>query len=57
MNYKFLEAFSYGGLYYEPGQVVDLTPEVAATLPEGVAEQLPTAAKPAQDPPPKSAKS
>lgn len=44
MKYKFIEAFSYGGLYYEPGQVVDLTPEVAALLPDGVAEQLATEA-------------
>lgn len=51
MKFKFIEAFSYGGLYYEPGQIVDLTPEVAALLPAGVAEQLQPEA-----PPPRSAK-
>jgi hypothetical protein len=41
-KYKFFESFSYLGRYYEQGQEYELTPEIVAALPPGIAEEVPT---------------
>ena len=60
MKFRFLSAFSASGVYYEPGQVADLDPSVAATIPEGVAEQVeeapPETPETPPPPPPKGSK-
>ena len=38
MKYKFLESFSFAGIYYEQGQTYELTPEIVAALPSGITE-------------------
>lgn len=38
MKYKFIESFSFNGVYYKQGQSYELTPEIVAALPPGIAE-------------------
>jgi hypothetical protein len=38
MKYKFIESFSFNGVYYEERQTYELTPEIVAALPLGIAE-------------------
>ena len=47
MKYKFIESFSFNGMYYEQGQSYELTTEIIAALPAGIAEPE-TVAKPAK---------
>lgn len=47
MKYKFIESFSYNGVYYEQGQTYELTPETIAALPPDIAEAE-AATKPAK---------
>jgi hypothetical protein len=47
MKYKFIESFSFNGVYYERGQTYELTPEIIAALSAGIAEPE-TVAKPAK---------
>lgn len=47
MKYKFIESFSFNGAYYKQGQTYELTPEIVAALPPGIAEPE-VVAKPAK---------
>lgn len=38
MKYKFLESFTFSGVYYRAGETYELTPEIVAALPAGIAE-------------------
>lgn len=55
MKMRFIEGFSASGIYYEPGQIAEIDPSIAAAIPEGVAEQV-DELPPETQPPPKTSK-